>query len=102
MAAAEVVDRTEERSDEDDVVEHFMSGLVDLDADTRLIWDGEELIGYAEVFGQRQVRETHSIWLGGTVHPDHRRRGLGRRLLRWQLTRAEQLHAERHPRSPRM
>ncbi len=97
MAAAEVVDQTEERFDEDDVVEHFMSGLVDLDADTRLVWDGEELIGYAEVFGQRRVHEVHSIWLGGTVHPDHRRRGLGRRLLRWQLTRAEQLHAERHP-----
>ncbi len=77
-----------------------MSGLVDLDADTRLIWDGEELIGYAEVFGQRQVRETHSIWLGGTVHPDHRRRGLGRQLLRWQLGRAEQLHVQRHPSVP--
>lgn len=97
MAAAEVVDRTDERSDEDDVVEHFMSGLVDLDADTRLVWDGDELIGYAEVFGQRQVREIHSIWLGGTVDPDHRRRGLGRQLLRWQLDRAGQLHAQRHP-----
>ncbi len=97
MAAAEVVDRTEDRSDEDDVVEHFLSGLVDLDADTRLIWDGEELIGYAEVSGQRQVREIHSIWLGGAVHPDHRRRGLGRELLRWQLDRAEQLHSQRHP-----
>ncbi|MDQ4037327.1 MAG: GNAT family N-acetyltransferase, partial [Actinomycetota bacterium] len=100
MAAAEAVDQTEERSDEDDVVEHFMSGLVDLDADTRLVWDGEVLIGYAEVFGQRQVREVHSIWLGGTVHPDHRRRGLGRQLLKWQLARADELHAQRHPMVP--
>jgi mycothiol synthase len=100
MAAAEAVDRTEERADEDDVVEHFMSDLIHLDADTRLVWDGEELIGYAEVFGQRRVREIHSIWLGGTVHPDHRRRGFGRQLLRWQLDRAEQLHAPRHPTFP--
>jgi len=97
MAAAEVVDQTDERYDEDDVAEHFLSGLIDLDADTRLVWDGGELIGYAEVFGQRQVREVHSIWLGGTVHPDRRRRGLGRQLLRWQLDRAEQLHGQRHP-----
>ncbi|MGI8723659.1 MAG: GNAT family N-acetyltransferase [Geodermatophilaceae bacterium] len=97
MAAAEAVDCTDERSDEDDVAEHFMSGLIDPEADTRLVWEGENLIGYAEVFGQRQVREAHSIWTGGTVHPDHRRRGLGRQLLRWQLGRAEQLHAQRHP-----
>lgn len=100
MAAAEAVDRTEERFDEDDVVEHFMSGLIDLEADTRLVWDGEDLIAYAEVFGQRQVREVHAVWLGGTVHPEHRRRGLGRQLLRWQLSRAEQLHAARHPTVP--
>lgn len=97
MAEAELVDRTEERSDEDDVAEHFLSGLVDLDADTRLVWDGDELIGYAEVFGQRQVREVHAIWLGGTVHPARRRQGLGRELLGWQLGRAEELHAQRHP-----
>jgi len=100
MAAAEAVDQTEERSDEDDVAEHFLSGLIDLDADTRLVWDGEELIGYAEAFGQRQVREVHSIWLGGTVHPDRRHQGVGRQLLAWQLGRAEQLHAQRHPTVP--
>ncbi len=97
MAAAEAVDHTDEHSDEDDVVEHFMSGLINLETDTRLVWDDEELIGYGEVFGQRRVREVHSVWLGGTVHPDHRRRDLGRGLLRWQLERAEGLHAERHP-----
>ena len=100
MAAAEAVDRTEERSDEDDVAEHFISHLIDLEADTRLVWQGDELIGYAEVFGQRLVREVHAVWLGGTVHPDHRRRGLGRQLLGWQLGRAEQLHAQRHPTVP--
>jgi len=100
MAAAEAVDCTDERYDEDDVVENFMSGLVDLEDDTRLVWEGENLIGYADVFGQRRVREVHSIWLGGTVHPDHRRQGLGRQLLRWQLDRAEQLHTQRHPTVP--
>lgn len=100
MAAAEAVDCTDERFDEDDVVEHFMSGLVDLEADTRLVWEGENLIGYAQVFGQRQVREVHSIWIGGTVHPEQRRRGLGRQLLRWQLGRADQLHTQRHPTVP--
>lgn len=100
MAAAEAVDRTEERSDEDDVTEHYFSGLVDLEADTRLVWAGAELIGYAEVFGQRKVRGVHAIWLGGTVRPDHRRRGLGRQLLSWQLGRAERLHAQRHPTLP--
>lgn len=97
MAAAEAVDQTDENLDEEDVVEHYMSGLIDLEADTRLIWDGPTLIGCGEVFGQVRVREVHSVWLGGTIHPDLRRRGLGRRLLRWQLTRAQELHGERHP-----
>ncbi len=100
MAAAEEVDVTEERYDEEDVVEHYFSGLVDLDADTRLVWRGDELIGYAEVWGQRHVREVHTVWLGGTVHPDHRRCGLGRELLRWEFGRAEELHAQRHPSVP--
>ncbi len=97
VTAAEAVDKTDENADEDDVVEHYMGGLIDLEADTRLVWAGAELIAFAEVFGQRRVREVHSVWIGGTVHPEHRRRGLGRQLLRWQLSRAEQLHAERHP-----
>lgn len=97
MAAAETVDRNDENYDQDDVVEHFLGGLIDLDADTRLVWQGDELIAYAAVLGQRQVREVHSVWLSGTVRPDYRRRGLGRQLLGWQLGRAEQLHGDRHP-----
>lgn len=97
MAAAETVDRNDENYDQDDVVEHFLGGLIDLDADTRLVWQGDELIAYSAVLGQRQVREVHSVWLSGTVRPDYRRCGLGRQLLGWQLARAQQLHADRHP-----
>lgn len=97
LAAAERVDQADENYDEADVAEEYLNDPVDLDADTRLVWQGTDLIGYSSVFGQRRVRGTHSVWLSGTVHPEHRRRGLGRRLLRWQLDRAGQLHAERHP-----
>lgn len=100
LAAAEHVDQMDEHHDEDDVVKHHVNDLVDLGADTRLVWRGDELVGFAAVFGQRRVREVHSVWLSGTVHPLHRRQGLGRQLLRWQLERAEQLHAERHPAVP--
>jgi len=100
MAAAEAVDQADEHYDEDDVIEEFWNGLIDLEADTRLVWAGAELVGYASLFGQRRVREVHSVWLTGAVHPRHRRRGVGRQLLRWQLGRAEQLHAERHPTVP--
>lgn len=97
MAAAEAVDQADENYDEDDVIEEFLSGLIDLEADTRLVWSGGQLLGYASLFGQRRVHEVHSVWLSGTVHPQHRRRGLGRQLLRWQFERAEQLHVQRHP-----
>ncbi len=97
MAAAEAVDHTEENYDEDDVVEDFMNDLIDLEADTRLVWDGKRLIAYALVSGMRRVSDVHSVFASGTVHPDYRRRGLGRELLRWSLARAERLHAERHP-----
>lgn len=100
MAAAEAVDHTEENYDEDDVVEDFMNELIDLEADTRLVWEGERLIAYAAVFGMRRVSDVHSVFASGTVHPEYRRRGLGRELLRWGLARAERLHAERHPTVP--
>lgn len=97
MAAAEVVDLADEHYDEDDVAELLINDLTDLDADTRLIMDGRRVVGFGLVQGQRRVRATHSIWLSGTVDPGARRRGIGAALLAWQIERAKELHADRHP-----
>lgn len=97
LAAAEQVDSADENYDEADIIEEYLNDLLDLNLDSRVVCRGRDPVGFASVFGQRRVRATHSVWLSGTVHPEHRRRGLGRQLLRWQLERAQQVHAERHP-----
>lgn len=100
LAAAEVVDQTDENVDAEDITEQLVNDLVDLDADTRVVWDGDEVVAMGEVSGQTQVRDVHNVWCGGAVRPTHRRGGIGRRLLAWQLDRGAALHAATHPQAP--
>jgi ribosomal protein S18 acetylase RimI-like enzyme len=41
-------------------------------------WEGEELVGFVNVAWDG---DTHFFLLDTTVHPDHQRRGIGRRLV---------------------
>ncbi len=100
MAAAEAVDKTGENYDADDIIEELVNDLIDLEADTRVVWEGEQMVAMGHVFGWATVNEVHGIWCQGCVRPTHRRRGIGAQLLRWQLQRGEQLHAATHPRVP--
>jgi ribosomal protein S18 acetylase RimI-like enzyme len=59
-----------------------------LDADGRLV-------GYGWTFAREGATRTARVWLHGGVHPRHRRRGIGRRILRHGITRAGQVLASR-------
>lgn len=96
LAAAEKVDDTGEHFDADDIREHFMGELVDLEQHTRVGRVGDEMVAAGMVQGQIVIREVHNIWCHGVVHPAHRRRGIGRQLLTWQLHAGAELHAARH------
>ena len=101
VAAAEEVDRTGEHYDESDIAEEMGDPTIDLARDTlaAVAPDGA-LLGYCVAFGTRAVRDVDRIRLFGTVRPDARRRGLGRRLVDWAGDRATQLHREVHPDVP--
>jgi mycothiol synthase len=95
MLAIEAQDRPSERMDHDDLVDELTTGsykdpsrdsLIGLDAD-----------GVARAFGHQTPlpgATLRRVFLWGGVHPDWRRRGIGRELLRWQTERARLTLAE--------
>jgi mycothiol synthase len=100
-AAAEAVDGTGENYDADDLAEELADPAVDLARDTFGVLgpDGE----FVASGGLRQsavVRDVDRIHADGTVLPAARGRGIGRELLARQLTRAREMHRERHPSVP--
>jgi mycothiol synthase len=84
-----------------EVDEQFRSPGVLPEADTRGIWVGDRLAGYAMVShvpsGARQER----AFLSGSVDPDLRGNGFGRRLLAWSIERAVDHLRQRDPGLPR-
>jgi mycothiol synthase len=99
-AASEKVDDENEHYGPEDGLEALSDKLVDNRRDTLALWTGDRMIGYAFVQSNPQSTGVHRVWSHGTVHPDHRRRGLGGRLLAWMITRAAEMHAERRPELP--
>jgi mycothiol synthase len=97
---AEAVDDTGRHESAADLTAWFVNELVDLERDTRVVLDGDELVAWASAIAPPTFRDAYGVHLEGVVHPGWRRRGIGRALLAWQLARGTELHAERHPGSP--
>lgn len=100
LAAAELVDRTGEHESADDLAEQLADSSLDLGADTWAVYDEGRLVAAGAVHGSTEVWDTDVVYCFGAVHPEQRRRGIGRELLSRQLRRAEALHARRHPLHP--
>jgi mycothiol synthase len=101
LEAAEQADHTGEHQSEDDVAEALVAPGLDLsrDAIAAALPDGE-LVSFGAVRAPRAAAAEDRIFLHGTVHPAHRRQGLGSRLLDWLEQRAAQSHQERFPQLP--
>jgi mycothiol synthase len=101
VAAIEAVDRTGENYDESDLGDDLADPTMDAARDTLVAVDRDGAPwAYGALRGASTVRDVDRIWLDGGVHPALRGRGLGRRILGWQETRAAELHGERHPDVP--
>ncbi len=93
--AIEAHDQPNERLDRDDLVEELTEGSHKNPARDSLI--GIDSDGVARAFGHVYVlpgETLRRVFLWGGVHPDLRKQGIGREVLRWQTERAHQALAE--------
>lgn len=98
LEAAEAVDDTGEHWSTDDLEEFWVNDLVDLTKDGVVACTADgTVVAWATAIAPPTFREHYRVDLEGRVHPDWRGRGIGRALLAWQLGRAAEVHAERHP-----
>lgn len=100
LSAIEAEDRTGEVHDLDDVREQLSHPLLDLAAGTLAARDGGRIVAYGYLPVRQSVTDAHLMRLTGGVHPAHRGRGLGRRLLDWGLATAPVLSAKAFPGVP--
>lgn len=99
-AAAESVDRTGEHYAVEDVLEELANPRLDLERDTVAAFAGRRMVACGMVRGGAAAGGEYRVYVDGTVHPDHRRRGLGREVLERTARRAAELRRERHPDVP--
>lgn len=95
MGVLEAHDNWNERQDRDDLVESLFEGSYkDATRDSVL---GVDDAGVPRAFGHLTPlpgETLRRVYLSGGVHPDWRRRGIGREVLRWQTERAHEAIAE--------
>ncbi len=91
---ADAVDRLE-RATTLEQMEHELSfPTVHPERDWFLAWQGERLVGHTDLYFREGGEETDSVlYCWGGVHPDWRRRGVGRRLLEAAYGRATEYGA---------
>src|SRR5215217_7158794 len=82
---AEVVDRTGEHYDADDLLEELEDPQLDLDAATIAAWDGDRLAGMGLLRTTGTPAPEHRVFFDGIVRPAYRRQGVGAQLLAWAL-----------------
>lgn len=93
--AIEAHDQPNERFDRDDLIEELTEGSQKDPARNSLI--GFDREGVARAFGHVHAlpgSTLRRVFLWGGVHPDLRKQGIGRELLRWQTERARELLVE--------
>jgi len=91
LNVASIVDGRAQHVVGEELREEFESMPFNPKIDTLTAWQGNQLVGAVYMMYLRSdVREEH-CYVVGTVHPDHRGAGIGRRLLEWGLARGTEL-----------
>lgn len=95
------VDGTDEYYGPEDLAEELNEPGFTASRDSLAVWAGNELVGYGQLrVGDRLAGGLAKATIGGGVHPGHRGRGIGRRIMDRLEPRAVALAAERHPGVP--
>jgi mycothiol synthase len=72
--------------DADALRTEWRSPTLDLAADTQAVFDGDQMIGYIEVWDSAPHVK---LYFWGRVHPEHWGEGIGTHLVQWAETRAQ-------------
>ncbi|WP_372699591.1 GNAT family N-acetyltransferase [Arthrobacter sp. JSM 101049] len=95
------VDGTEEFYGPDDLAEELNEPGFSASLDSVAVWAGDQLVGYGQLrVGDRLTGGLAKATIDGGVHPVHRGRGIGQRIMDRLEPRAVALAAERHPGVP--
>jgi mycothiol synthase len=100
LAAIQAADQSWDFFSEQDVREEFADPRMDFPRGSMAVFDGDAMIGYGTLMVRDAADPVHEMHTSGGVHPDGRRRGLGRRLLEWAEQAAVPLHQSRYPDRP--
>ncbi|MEE1621483.1 GNAT family N-acetyltransferase [Zafaria sp. Z1313] len=96
-----VADQTEEFYEPEDLAEELEEPGVDPARDTWAVREDGRLVAFGQVRISDALRDGFAkAHLGGGVHPEHRRRGIGRALMERLEDRARELGGERHAGHP--
>jgi GNAT superfamily N-acetyltransferase len=91
---------TEDFAGAEDLVEDLRDPDVDPERGTIAAFSQGSMVAYAGLRAGPSATGRHDMHLYGAVHPDHRGRGLGTRLLAWAEQAALPLHRARYPGHP--
>ncbi len=95
LAAAEVVDGTGEHYNLDDVLEDLANPMIDPARDWILVEQDGVVVAHSRLLPRAPADGSVSVALDGTVHPEHRRQGIGSRVLPLMVERARNYVRER-------
>ncbi|MFM8239068.1 MAG: GNAT family N-acetyltransferase [Actinomycetota bacterium] len=91
LNVASIVDGRAQHVVGEELREEFESMPINPTIDTFTAWQGSQLVGAVYMMYLRSDVREERCYVFGTVHPDHRGAGIGRRLLEWGLARGTEL-----------
>lgn len=97
LAAAEAVDGTGEHYNLDDVLEELANPMIDPERDWMLVERRGQLVGHSRLLPRAPADGVLSLAVDGTVHPAHRRQGIGSHVVPVMIERARRYVRERGP-----
>ena len=101
LAAVEAVDQEDEHVSVQELAEYLDDPYMDFPRATVAAFDGTgAMVAYCRLMARTAADPVHEIWLLGSVHPEHRGRGLGGELLNWGKRASVPFHEQYFPGHP--